>query len=325
MKMIDNKTIWKGGRYTFRMTGRLIGTGSYVPDHYLSNEDIAKIVDTSDQWIRERTGVVRRHIVEEDTTATMAVQAAKRALEDASIQAEEIDLIIVSTIVSDVLMPCTACYVQNEIGAVNAVCFDLNAACSGFLVAYSTALGYIEMGLAKKVLLIGTECMSKLLDWTDRSTCILFGDGAGAAVIEAVDGARASICMHSDGSKGDSLLLPRNGTITMNGQDVFRFAVSKVPKVIKELLEQQQKTAGEIDYFILHQANKRIIDAVAKRLQVEESHFPCNIEEYANTSSASIPILLDELRKEGTLKKGQKIVLTGFGAGLTWGAVYMEI
>lgn len=307
------------------MTGRITGTGSYVPDHYLSNDDLAKIVDTNDEWIRERTGVARRHIAEEDTTVTMAVKAAKAAVADARIQAEELDMIVVSTIVSDLLMPCTACEVQKELGAVNAACFDLNAACSGFLVAYSTILGYIEMGIVKKALIIGSECMSKLLDWTDRSTCILFGDGAGAAVIEAADGPKGSFVLHSEGNKGDALILKEQGKIGMNGQEVFRFAVSNVPKVIEELLDKMGKDKNEIDCYLLHQANQRIIDAVAKRLGIDKKYFPSNIEEYANTSSASIPILLDELRKNNVLKEGQNLVLAGFGAGLTWGAAYIRL
>lgn len=307
------------------MTGKITGTGSYVPSHCLSNDDLAKIVDTSDEWIRERTGVVNRHIAKEDTTVTMAVKAAKEAVQDAKIDPKELDMIIVTTIVSNQLMPCTACEVQRELGADHAVCFDLNAACSGFLVAYSAILGYIELGIVKKVLIIGAECMSKLIDWKDRSTCILFGDGAGATVIEAVNEGEKGVVLHSDGEKGDSLLLTDGGTIEMNGQDVFRFAVSKVPKVILELLQEVDKKPEDIDYYILHQANSRIIDAVAKRLHIEGERFPCNIAEYANTSSASIPILLDELKKEGVLKSGQKLVLAGFGAGLTWGAAYMTL
>ncbi|MDO5293820.1 MAG: beta-ketoacyl-ACP synthase III [bacterium] len=307
------------------MTGRIAGTGSYIPSQVLSNEDLSKIVDTSDQWIRERTGVLRRHIVKQDTTVSMAVKSAEAAILDAHINPEELDMIIVSTISSNLLMPCTACEVQKKIGAVNAACFDLNAACSGFLVAYSTVLGYIEMGIVKKALIIGSECMSKLLDWSDRSTCILFGDGAGAVVIEAADGEKGAVVLHSDGEKGNALCLETHGKITMNGQEVFRFAVSNVPKVIEELLHKMGKQREEIDAYILHQANQRILDAIAKRLGVDKKYFPSNIREYANTSSASIPILLDELKKNGDIDKGQQLILAGFGGGLTWGAAYIRI
>lgn len=307
------------------MTGKIVGTGSYVPANFLSNDELAKMVDTSDEWIRERTGVIKRHIAKEDTTTSMAVNAATRAMEDAAILPGELGMIVVSTTLPGQFMPCTACQVQKEIGAVNAMCFDMNAACSGFLVAYSTALSYMESGMIKKALVIGTECMSNQVNWDDRTTCILFGDGAGAAVVEAVEGQERSIIIHSDGQKGAALQLKQNGKITMNGQEVFRFAISNVPKVITEVLGQIHKKAEEIDYYVLHQANQRIIDAVARRLGIDINKFPSNIAEYANTSSASIPILLDELRKEKTIKDGNEIVIAAFGAGLTWGAAYIKL
>lgn len=320
------------------MAGKICGTGSYVPSHYLHNDDVAQLVDTNDTWIRERTGIVQRHIKKEDTTVSMAVEAAKRALENAGVEAEAVDLLIVSTISSNVILPCTACMVQEAIGAASAMCFDLNAACTGFLAAYNTAQAYFQAGLARCALIIGTEGLSDLVDWTDRGTCILFGDGAGAAILRAEDETPFTAVMHSDGSKGQALtcthLYPgkaqpgdqteKAAYIHMNGQEVFRFAVKQVPEVIQELLDKATLTTADIDWFILHQANRRIIEAVAKRLHVEMDRFPVNVDQYGNTSSASIPILLDEWNRKGQLKPGQKIVMAGFGAGLSWGAALLE-
>ena len=308
------------------MVGRVTGTGSYVPENYYDNYDLEKFVDTSDSWIRERTGITRRHIIsEEETTVTMAWKASERALEDAKIHAEEIDLIIVATISSNVVLPCTACEVQKKLGAKHAVCFDLNAACTGFLFAYNTAQTYIAAGLAKCALVIGTESLSKLVDWTDRSTCILFGDGAGAAILQAEEGDFPSMVFHSNGAQGEALSCgSRADYIHMDGQAVFKFAVRQVPLCISELLEKEGLAPEDIDYFILHQANQRIVEAVARRLGLTVEKFPMNLQEYGNTSSASIPILLAERKQSGVLKKGQKIVLAGFGAGLSWGATLIE-
>lgn len=320
------------------MAGKICGTGSYVPSHYLHNDDVAKLVDTNDAWIRERTGIVQRHIKQEETTVSMAAEAAKRALENAGAAPEEVDLLIVSTISSNVILPCTACMVQEAIGATNAMCFDVNAACTGFLVAYNTAQAYFQSGLARCALLIGAEGLSDLVDWEDRSTCILFGDGAGAAVLRVQEDTPFSAVMHSDGSRGSALTcthlykkMTENAEavieapyMQMNGQEVFRFAVKQVPEVIQELLDKEQLTTEDIDWFILHQANRRIIEAVAKRLHTDMDRFPVNVDAYGNTSSASIPILLDELNHKGLLKPGQKIILAGFGAGLSWGATLME-
>lgn len=314
------------------MTGIICGTGSCVPQHIMDNCDIEKLVDTSDEWIRERTGVVRRHIIREETTVSMAAEAARRAIADAGIQAEEVELILVATISSNVILPCAACEVQKEIGAVHAVCFDLNAACTGFVFAYNTAQAYISSGMYRTVLIIGSESLSNLTNWSDRGTCILFGDGSGAAVLKASEGTSFRAVAHSDGSKGEALTLAsryykgwkempeQDSYMKMDGQGVFKFAVRKVPEVIRELLEQNEMAESEIDYFILHQANRRIVEAVAKRLAVKIEKFPMNLKEYGNTSSASIPILLDEMKRSGRLTKGQKVILAGFGAGLTWGA-----
>lgn len=316
------------------MTGIICGTGSYAPQKIMSNDDLAKLVDTNDQWIRERTGVVQRHIIEDDTTVSMAVKAAKEAVLDAGIDTSEIDLIIVSTISSNVILPCAACDVQKELGALNATCFDLNAACSGFIFAYNTANAYIESGMYNTALVIGSESLSNLIDWTDRGTCILFGDGAGAAVLKKSDNESYKAVTHSDGNSGDALTCiskyaikddSDNGLMKMDGREVFNFAVKKVPEVIKEVLDKNNIDIDEIDYFILHQANKRIVDSVAKRLKIDIEKFPVNMMEYGNTSSASIPILIDELKKQGKLTKGKKYVMAGFGAGLSWGASIFQV
>lgn len=315
------------------MIGVIRGTGSSTPDKRISNHDLSKFVDTSDEWIRERTGVSNRHIVESETTVSMAVAAAKDALHSAGIHPEEMDMIIVATLSSNVIMPNTACMIQREIGATHALAFDINVACSGFIYAYNTAQAYLATGMARNALVIGAESLSRLIDWSDRGTCILFGDGAGAVVLSAEEGDAYPCVMHADGKKGSALScdaiyenskIESSGYMRMNGQEVFRFAVRKVPEVIEELLKKLEMHADEIDCYILHQANQRIVEAVAKRLALDIEKFPMNLREYGNTSSASIPILLDELNKKGLLKKGMKIVMVGFGAGLTWGASYLE-
>lgn len=308
------------------MIGKICGTGSYVPEHFLDNNDLAQMVETSDEWIRERTGVIRRHIVRDETTVSMAAEASRRALDNSGVKPEELDLIIVSTFTSEILLPCTACEVQKELGALHATCFDLNAACTGFLFAYNTAQAYLAQGMYRNALIIGAESLSHYVDWKDRSTCILFGDGAGAAVLKAEEGSGFPMVSHSDGEKGKALTCYSRGDsyIQMDGQAVFRFAVKKVPEAVEELLEKAGLTMEDIDYLVLHQANRRIVEAVAKRLKTDISRFPMNLQEYGNTSSASIPILLDEMNREGKLKRGQKIIFAGFGAGLSWGASLVE-
>lgn len=326
------------------MTGIIYGTGACTPSYIMDNNDIAKLVDTSDEWIQERTGVARRHIITEETTVSMAVQAGRRALENAGIAPEEVDLILVATISSNVILPCTACQVQRELGAIHATCFDLGgAACTGFVLAYNTAAAYLAGGVYKTALVIGSESLSNLTNWKDRGTCILFGDGAGAAVVKAGEDRYYLPVTHSEGAKGDALTCKsrhqRNGLTSeinleemiddkhfmqMDGQAVFKFAVKKVPEVIKEVLKANEMEPEDVDYYILHQANQRIVESVAKRLKEPIEKFPMNLREYGNTSSASIPILMDELNRKGTLKSGQKIVIAGFGAGLTWGASILK-
>ncbi len=329
------------------MTGVICGTGACVPDRILDNSEIAEFVDTSDQWIQERTGVARRRIAVEETTSSMAAEAGRQAMEEAGIGPEEIDLILAATATPDHIFPCAACEIQERLQAVNAVCFDLNAACSGFLFAYQTAQAYIASGVYRTVLVVGSESLSRIVNWEDRGTCILFGDGSGAAVLRAQEGKNWIPAAHSNGKGGPALLctgpnaakagekgnLPGQSEdwnkgaemeITMDGKAVFQFAVRKVPEVIHEVLDSNGLTAEDIDWFILHQANKRIVESVAKRLKTDISRFPMNLQEYGNTSSASIPILLNEMNRKGLMKKGQKIVMAGFGAGLSWGAAVLE-
>lgn len=319
------------------MVGKIYGTGSYVPERVMDNHELAGMVDTSDEWIRERTGIIRRHIAESETTSYMAVQASARAVEQSGIPAEEIELIIAASSSSETVFPCMACEIQKEIHAVNAAGYDLNAACSGFVMAFNTAQAYIAAGIYRTILVVGAESLSNLVDWTDRGTCILFGDGAGAALLRAEEGGRCWMAAHSDGTKGDALTLlsrhrkgwnaskeDQESYIHMDGQGVFKFAVRKEPEIIEELLEKSGVSLEEIDYFILHQANRRIIEAVAKRLKTDLEKFPMNLDEYANTSSATVPILLDEMNRKGKFRKGQKIILSGFGAGLTWAGCLFE-
>ena len=323
------------------MAVKIIGTGSYVPENVADNHFLSTIVDTDDEWIRQRTGIKERHLSSgsKEGTSFMAAKAARAALENSGISAEELDLIIVATTSADTYVPSTACQVQGEIGAIRATCFDLNAACSGFLFSLNTADAYLEMGMARTALIIGAETLSREVNWSDRSTCILFGDGAGAAVIQRVEGSGGILASvtGSDGNQGDVITCKGRGIqnpfhksrrkkdyIQMNGQSVFRFAVSTVPKYIKYVLKKTGLEADDVKFYILHQANRRILELIAKRLKVSMDKIPMNLDHYGNTSSASIPILLDEINRNNLLEEGDKIVLSGFGGGLTWGATLIE-
>lgn len=341
-------------------TIRITGTGSALPGRIVTNKELEQMVETSDEWIRERTGIGERHVSVGETVVALASEAARKALEQAGKRAEEIDLILVATCSPEQYLPCCACQVQADIGAVNALAFDVNAACSGFLFALNTADAYLRMGLAENALIIGSEVLSKLVDWTDRGSCILFGDGAGAVVVERCKAESRAVeekqipaagilgrALHSDGTGGGvlqcgarELTTPYVGTsaaktdqnqptndrehyIQMDGQEVYRFATRRVPQCIEEALSDAGLAVPDIDLFVLHQANARIIDAVAKRLHADREKFPTNLERVGNLSSASIPVLLDELHKQGKLHRGDHIVLAGFGAGLTIGACVM--
>lgn len=317
---------------------RILGTGSALPKNIVSNDDLAQIMDTSDEWIRTRTGIETRHIAVEETTTSLSIAAAQSALEAANLQAEDIDLILASTVSGDNVIPMLSCEVQAALGAKKAVAFDLGVACSGFLFALATADAYFSTGRFKTALLIGAETLSKLMDWNDRGTCVLFGDGAGTAVVSAEANDIWGMVQGSDGTGGMALQCQNRPVrnpfkskehwdeamrlpyVQMNGPEVYKFAVRTVPNAIQEALDQAGITADEVDCFVLHQANIRIIESVAKRLQQPMEKFPTNLQECGNISAASVPILLDKICKEDKIKKGDKIVLAGFGAGLTWGA-----
>ncbi len=319
------------------MTTKIIGTGSYLPETIVTNDDLSKIMDTSDEWISTRTGIKERHLVKEENTTFMCVEAAKRALANANMSAEDIELIIVGTITGDHVTPSAACEIQAAIGAKKAVAFDVNAACSGFLFALHTAHAYLQAGIYKNALLLGAETLSKIMDWSDRSTCVLFGDGAGAAVVCTEEQGLLAFEQGSDGAKGH-VLACRNRVnnnplvnnpieldyVHMDGQEVYKFAVSTVPKSISRVLEKAGVTAEEVDYYVLHQANIRIIQSVAKRLKLSEDKFPISLDHCGNISAGSVPILLDEMNRKGMLKRGDKLILSGFGAGLTWGTALLE-
>ena len=321
------------------MVGKIKGTGSYRPVQVWDNDKLSHMMDTSDEWIRGRTGIGQRHIAnQEETVAYMAASAAGEALRAAGMRPEEIDLILVSTMSSEKIMPCAACEVQKLIGAANATCFDLNSACTGFLLALNTAQAYLGQQIYKRALVIGAEVLSHLTNWQDRSTCVLFGDGAGAVVLEAEDDGVYIQTTHSIGKSGEALTCTsrnqpeyiENGAdlaptyMQMDGKEVFKFAVSKVPEVIQEVLEKSGKTKEEIRFYILHQANQRIVSSVSKHMKEPLEKYPMNIETLGNTSSASIPLLLDEWNKNGKLKAGDWIILSGFGGGLTYGASLIQ-
>ena len=326
------------------LRSRITGTGSSLPDRILTNQDLERMVDTSDEWITSRTGIKQRRIaVEGQFTSTFAVEASRRALDMAGVKAEELDLIILGTVTPDFPFPATACIVQHEIGAVNASAFDLSAACSGFIYGLSIADKYIRSGEAKKVLVIGAEVLSRVVDWTDRNTCILFGDGSGAAVIEAADGDNGLLSTHifSNGAFWNTLYQPGCGNrnpatsertiserlfyIHMEGNDVFKHAVRAMEEAACTALTANGMTASDVSLLIPHQANRRIIDATAKRLGIsEEERVVINLHNYGNTSSASIPISLDEANRSGRIKAGDIVLLDAFGGGFTYGSAIMR-
>lgn len=326
---------------------QIIGTGSYLPERVLTNEEISKVVETDDEWIRSRTGIGERRISTGENTSDIAAKAAFAALENADLTPEEIDLIIVATATPDCYTPATACIVQNIIGAKNAVCFDISAACSGFIYGLNIAEQFLRGGSMKNALVIGAETLSKILDWNDRGTCVLFGDGAGAAVVKA--GKEKGILANHMGSDGrGSNLLKCNaapveinnpilrkevlgdrvtgstGYLFMEGKEIFKFAVKVMEETIEKLLEKAKLNIDDIDYIIPHQANLRIIDYTIKKLNIDKEKFYINLQNYGNTSGGSIPIALDEMNKKGLLRKGQNILMVGFGGGLTWGGTLVK-
>lgn len=317
---------------------RILGTGSYTPSNIVYNKDIESIVDTSDSWIRERTGIAERRISSDEDTSELAIKAAIKALENSNIDGKEIDLILVATVTPDSLVPSVACNVQKEIGAINAMAFDINAACSGFIFALDIAKGYIETGRATKALVIGAEVLSKIVDWEDRNTCVLFGDGAGAVVLGNDSKEHISyINCKSVGSKGEALtcgILPisnpyakegiKNSKIKMNGRDIYKFAVKVMEDEFNRILKEGNIEKEDIDFILPHQANIRMIDSFSKKVDIPLSKFIINLDKKGNTSSASIPIALDEANLNGQIKSGNNIVIIGFGGGLTYGSALLK-
>lgn len=320
------------------MAVKIVGTGSALPQKEVTNKDLAQLVETSDEWVRERTGIGSRRISTGETVVSLAVRACEKALENAGKTASEINLLLVATCTPEQGIPCAACQVQSLLGATGAVAFDLNAACAGFLFALHTAWAYIEAGIYDNALIAGSEVLSKIIDWTDRGTCVLFGDGAGAVLVERSNQPGIlGFVQHSDGTKGEVLKCDsrqlKNPYISkpinvpyvqMDGREVFAFAVRQVPACVSEVLRQVRLTPGDVDLYVLHQANRRIIEGISKRLAVEMEKFPMNLERVGNMSSAAIPVLLDELNRGGRLREGMTLVLSGFGAGLTYGACVLR-
>lgn len=318
---------------------KIVGTGSYVPPNVVTNDDIAQFVQTNDEWVKERTGIKERRISKDENTSILAIKAAKAALKNSNVSAKEIDLIIVATTTSDYFIPSTACLVQKELEATNATCFDLAAACTGFIYGINVATQFIKTGQAKTALVIGAEVLSKIVDWEDRGTCILFGDGAGATILQrSSEKGIISIYTGADGTGGEFLEcsgVPLNNAfngnkeepnnkVTMNGRQIFKFAVNIIKECVNNVLEDSGYDLSDIKYIVPHQANHRIIDVACKKLNVSEDKFYVNLDKYGNTSGASIAIALDEMVQKGLLNKGDKIILVGFGGGLTFGAELIE-
>ncbi|CCQ51025.1 beta-ketoacyl-ACP synthase III [Crocosphaera watsonii WH 8501] len=317
----------------------IIGCGSAAPEQVMTNDDLSLLVETSDEWIRTRTGISKRHLASTDLSLSeLSAQAGTQAIAMAQLTPGDIDLIILATSTADDLFG-SAAKVQAILQANRAVAFDLTAACSGFVFALITASQFLRTGVYKNVLVIGADILSRWVDWSDRTTCVLFGDGAGAVVCQGIteEDNLLGFAMYSDGKQHDALNLGYHGTdkglkegikvnqgtyqpITMKGRDVYRFAVEKVPEVIEKALFNAQLTTDDIDWLILHQANQRIIDSVAKRLKIPGEKVIANLDEYGNTSAASIPLALDEAVRQGKIKPGDIVASSGFGAGLTWGA-----
>src|SRR5450432_177843 len=323
---------------------RILGTGAYAPERVLTNHELEKLVDTSDQWITERTGIKQRHIAREDETASdMAVVAARRALEMAGLNATDLDMIIVGTISGDLPMPACAVFVQQKLGAGPIPSFDVSAACAGFLYAMSIADQFIRSGLHKHILIVGVELLSRVVDWQDRTTCVLFGDGAGAAVLgPAVGDGRGvlSTKLYTDANLAESLCIPAGGSkepitaeslkarrdkVHMVGQDIFKIAVKNLSSASRSALVDAKMDVDSVRWVVPHQANLRIISQVALRLDIPMERFVLNIERYGNTSSASIPLALDEASRDGRIKPGDTVLMCALGAGISWGSALVRM
>ena len=315
------------------------GVGGYLPTRVVTNADLAKLVDTSDAWITERTGIKERRIAADgELTSSMGAVAARAALDDAGLAPEDIDLIILATSTPDQTFPATAVTIQAELGITHGAAFDVQAVCSGFVFALATADNYLKSGMFKRALVIGAEAFSRILDWEDRSTCVLFGDGAGAVVVEAqklngviTDRGILATCLRSDGRYRDKLYVDGGpsstgtvGHLRMDGPEVFRHAVTKISEVIGATLDQAGYKASDIDWFVPHQANKRILDGAAKKLRLDKDRIIITLDKHANTSAASIPLALSTARADGRIKTGDLVLLEAMGGGFTWGAVLLR-
>ncbi|QNP41019.1 beta-ketoacyl-ACP synthase III [Lysobacter solisilvae (ex Woo and Kim 2020)] len=324
---------------TQQVFARIAGTGSYLPEKVLTNEELSKIVDTSDEWIAARTGIRQRHIAAEgQTTSDLGYHAAMRALEAAGVDAKELDLIVVGTTTPDLIFPSTACLIQHRLGADGCPAFDVNAACSGFVYALTVADKFIRSGAAKTALVIGSETLTRMVDWSDRTTCVLFGDGAGAVVLKAdTETGILSTHMHADGGKKELLWNPVGVSvgfkpgednagvrIHMSGNDVFKHAVKALDSVVEETLEANGLDRHDIDWLIPHQANLRIIEATAKRLDMPMERVVVTVDKHGNTSSGSVPLALDTAVRSGKVQRGQLLLLEAFGGGFTWGSALLR-
>jgi 3-oxoacyl-[acyl-carrier-protein] synthase III len=317
----------------------IVGVGSYVPERVLTNDELSKLVDTSDDWITERTGIKERHIAEADQAASdLALPAARQALDAAGLAPADLDLVVVATVTPDMFFPSTGSLLAAELGADDAAAYDLSAGCTGFMYALAQAYGTVAGGLARNALVVGAETLSKIINWHDRSTCVLFGDGAGAAVLARVaNGGFLGFELGSDGEGGKELSIPAGGSrnpstaetvaqemhfLTMNGREVYRFATRVLVASAEKLLAECGLTVEDVDLYIPHQANKRIIDHAASKLGIPEEKVFVNVDRYGNTSSASIPLCLAQGVREERLRPGTRVLMTGMGAGLTWGSAY---
>ena len=310
---------------------RIAGTGSYLPPRVMTNHDFAARLETSDAWIRERTGIVQRHIADESQASSdLALEASRRALESSGLNANQIDLILVATSTPDYIVPSTACLLQAKLGVKGCAAFDVQAVCSGFVYALATADSFVKNNIYKKVLVVGAEVFSRILDWNDRGTCVLFGDGAGAVVLAADSkpGIHASV-LHADGSQVDMLSVPGNvckGAITgspflqMNGQGVFKYAVRVLDEVARETVAAAGMSLADVDWLIPHQANVRILDATARKLGIAPEKLVVTVDHHGNTSAASVPLALDEFIRAGKIRAGHRVLMEGVGGGFTWGA-----
>ncbi len=317
---------------------RLIGTGSHLPEQVLSNADLEKIVDTSDEWIRERTGIAQRHVAADgETTCDLAEHAARRALDAAGLKPSDIDFLIVGTTTPDIVFPATACLLQARLGMSGIPAMDVNAACSGFIYALGVADKFVKSGSHKRALVVGAETLTRILDWSDRTTAVLFGDGAGAAVIEASDQPGIlSTHLHADGAHADLLCSPRGVStgftaeerggvhVKMQGREVFKVAVRSLGQIVEETLQANDMTDADIDWLIPHQANLRIISATAKKLKMSMDRVIVTVDQHGNTSAASVPLALDQAIRSGQVKPGEVLLLEAFGGGFTWGSALIK-